>query len=324
MSWKNRYSPPVNIPWQGRQDLPANACLFQVMKLFDLTQPDNTVHHPAFAFIGFCCDEGIRRNHGRPGAAGGPADIRSMAAKLPLPRDDVHYYDAGDITCLDGNLEETQQALATAVSMLLKANIIPIVLGGGHELAWGHYQGIAAHYPAEKLGIVNIDAHFDMRPLLAEQKGSSGTPFLQIAAAHERANRAFDYSCFGIQQTGNMKLLFETAERYKTHVITADDIHFGDTEKQTQFANRVISDNQIIYLSLCMDTFAAPFAPGVSAPQAMGILPWTVIPLIRQLAASGKIVSYDLAELSPPYDRDNRTAKLAASFIFEIMHHHQF
>lgn len=323
VTFKNRYTPPVNVPWQGRPDLPANACLFQVMRLLNLTNSID-IKHPSFAFIGFCCDEGIRRNHGRTGAATGSANIRHALSKLPVPRTNVHYYDAGDITCVDGDLEAAQQALATAVSILLKNKIVPIVLGGGHELAWGHYQGIANYYPSENLGIVNFDAHFDMRPLLPEEKGSSGTPFLQIANAHNINKRRFDYNCIGIQETGNMQLLFDTAQHYHTHMITADDIHHTDVLSHRGFINRIINDNQIIYLSLCLDVFAAPFAPGVSAPQSMGILPWSIIPFIKQLAASGKVISYDIAELSPPYDQDNRTAKLAASFIFEIISHHTF
>ena len=68
--------------------------------------------------------------------------------------------------------------------------------------------------------------------------------------------------------------------------------------------------------------FAAPFAPGVSAVQPLGLYPWHVIPLARQLAASGKVLSYELSELSPRYDIDQRTARLAANLIYEIIHHH--
>ena len=90
-------------------------------------------------------------------------------------------FDAGNIVCADGDLETSQLALGEVVTILLENGIKPIVIGGGHELAWGHYQGIADAFPQKNLGIINFDAHFDMRPLLAYDQGSSGTPFLQIA-----------------------------------------------------------------------------------------------------------------------------------------------
>ena len=75
-------------------------------------------------------------------------------------------------------------------------------------------------------------------------------------------------------------------------------------------------------MSLSLDVFSPAFAPGVSSIQPLGLYPWHIIPLIRQAAASGKMLSYDIAEHVPRYDIDHRTAKLAAALIYEIIHHH--
>lgn len=323
MTWETRYHPPELTIWQGRADSPANACFFQTINLLNLLNPIAPIDsETSFCLIGFCCDTGVRRNFGRTGAAEGPDAIREVLAKLPIQKTNFTCFDAGNIDCLDDDLEAAQEALASVVCMLLDAGITPIVLGGGHEVAWGHYQGIAKHFSKEDLGIVNFDAHFDMRPLLPHKLGSSGTPFLQIANAHKAHQRRFDYNCIGIQHASNTHHLFETAKHWHTNLIIADDFHQGYMDKCVNFVDRVIDQNQIIYVSLCLDVFAAPFAPGVSAPQSLGLTPWQVLPLIRQLASSGKVVSYDIAELSPEHDDDHRTAKLAASFVYEIIHHH--
>jgi formiminoglutamase len=323
MTWADRYIPPSNSLWQGRTDSPDASCFFQVIHLLDLQNEIPAVNKPAFALLGFNCDEGIRRNLGRLGAADGPAAIRATLAKLPIHRRDIVCYDAGDISCTDNNLEEAQAALGKAVFTLLQHEIIPIVLGGGHEVAWGNFQGIEKRYPDNNLGIINMDAHLDMRPLLAESRGSSGTPFLQIAEAHNKTNRRFDYNCIGVQNAGNIRQLFNTAKDYQVQIAYADDIQEGDMQKSMNLVNNVIYYNQVIYLSICLDVFASAYAPGVSAPQALGLTPWQVIPAIRKLAASGKVVSYDIAELSPKYDIDLRTTKLAANLIYEIIHHHK-
>ncbi len=328
MAWSTRYVAPTITPWQGRANLPENACYFQQIRLLDLqaTMPvlSQTTH--AFALIGFCCDEGVRRNQGRIGAKEGPRAIREALAKMARQPATFTCYDAGDITCTDHNLEEAQQALGETIAILLQHDITPIVLGGGHELAYGHYQGIEKTCLTKKintLGIVNFDAHFDMRPLLPHHQGSSGTPFLQIAEAHQATGRPLDYNCIGIQPTGNIPTLFETAKQYHTHFLLAETLHHDEKKVSVSFIERILRDNQQIYVSLCLDVFAAAFAPGVSAPQSFGLTPWQVLPLLRQLATSGKIISYDIAELLPHYDIDQRTAKLAAHFIDEIFHHHQ-
>lgn len=323
MTWNTRYLPPDQNQWQGRADTPPASCFFQIMQMLNLLEDAPvTTTQTTFALIGFRCDEGVRRNLGRIGAAEGPTALRQALARLPIQKQNFTCYDAGNIVCLDGDLEASQHALGEVVSLLLQQGIKPIVIGGGHELAWGHYQGIINAFPNSNLGILNFDAHFDMRPLLADGTGSSGSPFLQVAEAQLAAKNRLDYNCIGIQHTGNIRQLFETAKKYQTKVIYADELHQGQQEKCVDFVDRVIDQNELVYVSLCLDVFAAAYAPGVSAIQPLGLFPWHIIPLIRQLASSGKVVSYDIAELAPRYDFDQCTAKLAANLIYEIVHHH--
>lgn len=323
MSWNTRYLPPDPTLWKGRQDTPPESCFFQIIKQLNLQSGKSIdVTQPTFALLGFKCDEGIKRNFGRIGAADGPQSLRQALARLPVQKQNFTLYDAGNIVCHDGDLESAQSALADVVAILLKNNIKPIVLGGGHETAWGHYQGIEQAHPRDDLGIINFDAHFDMRPLLPHNKGSSGTPFLQIAQSCAASKKHFDYNCIGIQHSGNIRQLYETAKQYNTKIIWADELHQGQLQNAVDFTDRVIDENKVVYVSICLDVFSSAYAPGVSAVQPLGLAPWDVIPLIRQLAASGKVISYDIVELSPRYDIDQRTAKLAANLIYEIIHHH--
>lgn len=323
MSWTTRYLPPDPNQWKGREDIPQDSCFFQIIRTMNLLQKKTfTVTKPTFALIGFRCDEGVKRNQGRVGASEGPASIRHALAKLPVQKDGFELFDAGNITCADGDLEAAQHALGGIIELLLNQNILPIIMGGGHEVAWGHYQGIARKYPTQNLGIVNFDAHFDMRQLLPHNQGSSGTPFLQIALAQESAKRRFDYNVIGIQHSSNIRQLFDTAKKYNTHIMLADELHLGQQQTCVDFVDRVIDQNELIYMTICLDVFSASFAPGVSASQPMGLAPWDVIPFVRQLAASGKVMSFDIAELCPRYDVDHRTAKLAAILIYEFIHHY--
>jgi formiminoglutamase len=229
----------------------------------------------------------------------------------------------GNIVCTDHDLEASQQSLGEVVELLLKLDIHPIVIGGGHEVVWGHYQGIAAAFPPQRrLGILSFDAHFDLHPLGAKHHGSATTSFYQIATAHETDRRNLDLNYVGIQHAGNILQSFEMAKKFHANVILAEELHQGLQEKCVDFVDRVIDENDMIYISLSLDVFSPAFAPGVSAIQPLGLNPWHVIPLIRQAAASGKVISYDLSEHVPRYDIDHRTAKLAATLIYEIVHHH--
>ncbi|TAK75289.1 MAG: formimidoylglutamase, partial [Gammaproteobacteria bacterium] len=319
MNWSARYLPPDPTVWQGRADIPADSCFYQhVQPLNLLTQPLKKAEQLTFALVGFKSDEGIERDLGRTGAFEGPIAIRHRLAKLPIQKPFIQCYDVGNIICTDHDLEASQAALADVIAQLLECHIHPIVMGGGHEVAWGHYQGIARHYPATKrLGIINFDAHFDLHPLQPSHRGSATTAFSQIEAAHRAEKRHFDYNCIGIQHAGNIRQSFDMAKQLKVKLILADELHEGLREKCFDFVDRVIDENDMIYMSLSLDVFSPAFAPGVSTIQPLGLNPWHVIPLIRQAAASGKVMSYDIAEHVPRYDIDHRTAKLAATLIYE-------
>lgn len=324
MNWESRYLPPDGTAWQGRNDIPDGSCFYQYVKPLNLlTRRPEKTSQITFAIVGFKCDEGVQRDLRRSGAFEGPTAIRHRLAKLPIQKPNICIYDAGNVICTDHDLEASQRTLAEVIAMLLEQNIRPIVIGGGHEVAWGHYQGIAKIYPPQKrLGIINFDAHFDLHPMDPTHRGSAETTFYQIAEDHRSAQRHFDYNCIGIQHAGNIRQLFDLAKKFNVKIILADELHQGLQEKCFDFIDRIVDQNEIIYLSLSLDVFSPAFAPGVSSIQPLGLNPWHLIPLIRQVAASGKMISYDIVEHVPRYDIDHRTAKLAATLIYEIIHHH--
>jgi formiminoglutamase len=319
--WVGRYRPASKTPWQGRSDGPGARRFHEVFICDDLRQP-LAVSSDAmnFGLLGFASDEGVKRNHGRTGAVKGPDAIRETLAKFPanVP-ENWKFFDVGDITCDDGDLEAAQQCLAKTVHALLEQGIFPLLIGGGHEISWGHYQGLRQALPETEFSIINFDSHFDMRPLNGKKQGSSGTSFLQIAEDCRSREQPFHYTCFGIQNFGNTSALFNTAKNYGVRYVSAEAYHSGVSQKD-HILESVLSEKLGIYATVCLDVFAAPFAPGVSAPQPLGLFPYHVLPQIKTLARSGLTIGFDVAEMNPKYDCDGRTAHLAASLISTFVH----
>lgn len=315
------YRPPLAFMWSGRKGLPENTCLFQRIQLIDLEDdkfPALENGQTGFAILGFASDEGVRRNQGRIGAAGGPEALRKALSGMAGSLDETAVFvDCGDVACTDSDLEAAQQELGSAVSKILSAGYQPIVLGGGHSIAYGNYLGIEEHVADRKLGIINIDAHYDLRSY--EYEPNSGTPFLQIADRRNAANKKFSYFCIGIQEYANSRQLFQTASTLKVETVYGDDVsreNFSDLKHQIE---DYLADYEHIYLTICLDVFSAAFAPGVSAPAHIGIEPAVVAQIIDIIAHSGKIVSFDIAEMNPEYDIDNRTARMAAALIYRAI-----
>lgn len=303
--------------WQGRVDL--NSSYFhQIIQIVDLNR--ESIRENGFGILGFESDEGIRKNQGRVGAEQGPSSFRQALGKLPYFRNEhTSLIDYGNIVCLDGNLEASQKSYGEIVSQLLNARVHPILIGGGHEIAYGTYLGIKEKLKESELTIINFDAHYDLRTLTFE-KSTSGNSFFQIAQDRFASKKNFNYVCFGIQKYSNSSELHERASNYSVKKFYAEEFFIKPIDFFQNELDKIISESENIYVSICMDVFNQAFAPGVSAPQPLGIHPWHVIPLLRQLAQSNKILGIEIAELSPPLDIQNFTSRLAASLICDYIH----
>lgn len=323
---QDRYEAPDMEVWQGRIDSRENYDAFrwhQWVKPLDLQQQTVPVACKlGFALLGFCCDEGIKRNKGRPGAAGGPGAIRRELAHLPCAfAPEVAIFDAGNVCCPDGDLAKSQAMLAKTIFFLRQAGLFPIVVGGGHEVALGHFDGQAnflRHIHGEcDLAIINFDAHFDIRPFDGE--GNSGTMFRQIAEELRHQGEPFRYFCFGVQRSSNTLELFKAARRLGVAYLLAADIAMQNDEHIMKKLDLFGQSAPYIYLTVCADVFASSFAPGVSAPQPLGLHPEMVLKYIKHILRTQKVVGFDIAEVAPRFDHDRTTASLAKVIIFAVV-----
>ncbi len=193
-------------------------------------------------------------------------------------------------------------------------------MGGGHEVAFGSFSGLfqylQKHEPEKNIGIINFDAHFDLRE--AEQ-ASSGTPFLQAAQLSEQNSKPFHYLCIGVAKHANTKVLFETADRLKCEYIYDRDVHIIHIESLLKKVNHFIEQVDCLYITIDLDVFSSSIAPGVSAPAVKGIDLTVFDPILQLIKRSGKIKVLDIAECNPKFDLDHKTAKLAAYIIFNYM-----
>ena len=303
----------MNTPfvWQGRVDTeePGDSTRWhQRVQTFDAAS------HDGVALIGFAVDEGVRRNGGRPGAAQGPHALRGALANMPVLGEPA-LWDAGDVACpdaaTDDALDTAQEALAQRLAAVMAQGCRPLVLGGGHEVAWGTFQGLMRARPdLKKPLIVNLDAHFDLRQAA---RGNSGTPFRQIAQWCAAQGRPFDYCVLGISRFANTRALFDRADELGVRYWLDEALQSPAQMAQAQASlAQALQACDGVYLTVCLDVLPAPVAPGVSAPSTLGLPLAQVETFIDQVLATGRLVASDIAELNPALDPAGVTARLAA------------
>ncbi|WP_426476117.1 formimidoylglutamase [Chryseobacterium sp. CBSDS_008] len=298
--------------WQGRLD--GEELLYH--RLFQRVNEErnyDSISAGDIALHGFAVDEGVRRNKGRQGAKDAPDVIRKNMSNFPVILPDFSMLDFGNVTCEDGNLEDTQNNLAKNVSKVLLKGGKSLVLGGGHEVTYAHYLGVKTAFPEQKIGIINIDAHFDNRQPEKGVGPSSGTGFWQIAQ-----EGPINSLHIGIQRNSNTLKLFDTAHQYGMKYILADELFFENLASIYQRIDELLDNVDYAYLTICMDVFNASIAPGVSAAAYNGIFADAAfMHFYRHILKNKKLVALDVAEVNPSFDIQDRTARLAACLVNE-------
>jgi formiminoglutamase len=298
--------------WTGRIDAADGP---DALRWHQMVKPLTPGCAPGVVLIGFACDEGVRRNGGRVGAKDGPHAIRKALANLAWHQA-APVYDAGDVRCDDRDMEGAQSRLAEVVADAIRSGHRPLVLGGGHETAWGTFQGIVAAKPDATVGVINIDAHLDLR---ADEPGNSGTPFMQMARWCKANGKPFNYLCLGTSTPNNTAALLFGPEGVFPKIRYDHDLppwrfpDFGD--EIIAFAETV----EVVHLSLDLDVLPAATMPAVSAPAGLGVSHEVIQMLLTfALGPPKKVVAVDIVEFNPHLDIGDSGLRVAGRLAWEI------
>jgi formiminoglutamase len=272
--------------------------------------------------VGFPIDEGVRRNGGRQGAAEAPREIRRFLYRL-TPWDGMRDIDLADCPPLDlgdvqreATLERSQEVLGKIIGQLLLRQTVPIVLGGGHETAYGHFLG---YVEAERrVGIINFDAHLDLRPEI-QGLGHSGSPFRQALEHPTHPLIGRGYVCLGVQPHAVSR----------EHVVYAHvhgcRIHWGpkvwlDLDRVFRRELRRLQNRDChVYVTIDADAVRMMDVPGVSAPNVVGLIGEDVLECARLAGESPVVSSLDLVEINPRFDCDSQSARWGALLIWHFL-----
>lgn len=272
------------------------------------------------ALLGLPDDLGVRLNGGRPGARGGPTALRAVLARFGVPWDalrqrplDVPIYDAGDVVPAPGDDErallDTHDRVASAVSALHDRGMISICVGGGHDLSLPSISA-ASSAAGQPLGGVNLDAHLDVR-----ERVGSGMPFRRLIET-----RALDPGRFvelGVGRFVNDPRDLDWLRAQGATLMPAEDIIERRLDVDGALAQA--SAGGPAFVSIDLDALDQSVAPGVSAPNPLGLPVWHAARLSEAAGASPAVRHFDLMEYNPAFDQDGRTARVACLLILHFV-----
>lgn len=293
--------------------------------LFDKSDYPSATH----VLIGCPQHEGVLRNNGRTGAAEAPNKIREQLYKLQVKKDSpIRLFDAGNVSTdlfdsseftdfpdLDQNpdaLEEIHNRLSTAVGEFLRDGKKVIVLGGGNDISYADVRALAEN--EREIAAINMDAHLDMR--IADEM-TSGTPYRRLIDDHYLSPHRF-YE-FGIRPESNGAYYLENAAKLGVNIHRLGDILKEGVSPAFQHILGQIGDRPFFF-GFDMDSIQASDAPGVSASSPVGFSGREVLECIHQARQKENLKVFEITEVSPKYDVNGRTVKLAAQLVYAFLY----
>lgn len=272
-----------------------------------------------YSLIGFSDDLGIRNLNGRLGAADGPKVFLEYFHKLNGRFAVKESCEESIFVPMGSNLEQNHSNSIDCVAEVLARHPASplLVVGGGHDYAYSWLKGISKNLlKNEKVGCINLDAHFDLRPY--DPVMTSGSPFRRLL--EEKIIEPKNLIQFGIQEHCNSQALYEYAAKLKIKTVPFSSVRNG--KAVAQFKRSLLTLKKTctqIVISLDLDALSYAYAPGVSAPQAEGFTASEILEMLEIAGAEKKVNSLGIFEFSPPLDIQNLTARLAAQSAWHFL-----
>lgn len=268
--------------------------------------------------VGLPYDGGIPT---RPGARFGPKAIRDALSAFGAydgEKDVAPAIDLGDVALPAMNGADAHARIEAAAREVFATGARAIFLGGDHGCTGSVIRGLAAARPDIRLGLITLDAHLDVREYADEASLSSGTPFRR--ALETPVLEGARVSMVGIRRFANSRHYLDWAREQEINLIAVDEVAAKGAVNSAKAALYAATrDADALYLSIDIDAADAAFAPGVSATGIGGLTAREMIEFVSTIASHPKLIGADLMEVSPPYDHDSRTAKLAARLLLELL-----
>ncbi len=246
----------------------------------------------------------------RPGARFGSSAMRheSFGIETYSPyqdRDltDCAIFDSGDLELCFGSAEAALADVEARAAEILKADKMPILLGGEHLVTLGAVRAAAQKYP--DLHVIHFDAHADLRD-----------DYLGAKLSHACVIRR----CHDILGDGRIhQFCIRSGDREEFRFARQHtELHPFSFEGLDTVCARLIAENAPVYLTIDLDCLDPACFPGTGTPEAGGVTFPELLTAILQVAQLN-VVAADLNELAPMLDPSGASTAMACKVLRELL-----
>lgn len=256
----------------------------------------------------------------RVGAAQAPREIRNITFSIcPTTEDfeamDLRICDAGDVEGTDRN--ELFAAVEAKAADFVQSGTFFTFIGGDHSVTIPILRGVD-RVIGKELGILHIDAHFDLCDTLNGDRLSHGCTERR---ALELQNVTGTENLFFVGIRSAETCESEFIRRNPVNTISSRELRAMGTREAVIQIKEQMQQFDAIYLTIDIDALDPAFAPGTGTPQFGGLDARELLDLLRGLMTL-PVIGFDLVEVAPPLDPSGITLFAARKILTECWGHY--
>jgi arginase family enzyme len=221
-------------------------------------------------------------------------------------------HDCGDVELSGLTIEEATGPIKEAVAASVAGHALTLLIGGNNAVTRPAALGLGV--PLDKVGLITLDAHFDMREL--DTGLSNGNP---VRALMKDGLPGRNIAQIGLAAFANTAKMHRDALDSGNLVVSIEEVRRSGIEKAVDEAMAHMAHADAILLDCDIDVIDRSQMPGAPGARPGGMEVCDFFSAIRRIAADHRVRVIDLTEWDPSLDATDLSALTAARWLAECV-----
>jgi arginase family enzyme len=251
-----------------------------------------------------------------------PAALRGVLKRIGRYNLDTRHElsaglaDHGDVALKGLDIAAATAPIRAAVRASVERHALTLLIGGNNAVTRPGLLGMAdaLGLGLDQVGLITLDAHFDMRGL--EDGLSNGNP---VRALREDGLPGANIVQIGLAPYANSRAMHEDALAGGHLVISLHDLLVRGTAEVLEQALEQLSSAAAIFVDCDIDVIDRSQFPGAPGARPGGMLAEEFFAAARFLAEQPAVRAIDLTEWDPPLDSTDLSALTAGRWLAEVV-----
>ncbi len=220
--------------------------------------------------------------------------------------------DHGDVPIAGFSIEEATPSIVAACSASVERHKLTLLVGGNNAVTRPGVHALGM--PLDKVGLITLDAHFDMRD--TSQGLGNGNP---VRALREDGLPGRNIAQIGLASFANSAEMHCDAVDDDHLVVTIGQLRRDGIAQAISTAVKHVGHCEAIAVDCDIDVIDRGQFPGAPGARPGGMAAHDFFAAVRLLAAQSKVRLIDLTEWDPPLDPTDLSALTAARWVAECL-----